>query len=142
MLKKLAYTFGRPRVMETSSPSLGLEGAGTCSPVILEYINWILRKRWIKFRNNKNKSKATYLLRPRMLTRESKPNNSNFDSPEGPLACSCIGKDPPLLSAPILACFPTLIFLKKKKKKKKYIYIYIKCALLSEYVYKKSDFTT
>ena len=74
-----------------------------------------------------------------MLTRESKPNNSNFDSPEGPLACSCTGKDPPLLSAPILACFPTLIFLEKKNI---YIYIYIKYAHLSEYVYKKSDFTT
>jgi hypothetical protein len=39
---KPVYTLGCPMVMATSSPSLGLEGAGTCSPVILEYINRIL----------------------------------------------------------------------------------------------------
>lgn len=33
---KGALTFGCPLVMETSSPSLGLESAGACSPVILK----------------------------------------------------------------------------------------------------------
>jgi hypothetical protein len=35
-------TFGRPMVIATSSPSLGLEGAWTCSPVMLFRFNQMM----------------------------------------------------------------------------------------------------
>lgn len=55
-------------------------------------------------RVKKNKERINvYLLRPRMLTRESKPNNSNFDSLCSPLTSRSFDIDSSLPPAPVVA---------------------------------------
>lgn len=59
----------------------------------------------------KRSHNRTYLLRPRMLTRESKPNSSNLDSLWGPFACTWVGECPSFASEPMFSWVPTFILL-------------------------------